>query len=677
MLNKFKILLIFFLGLVFFRWFGSNEIVGTDWPYFFNETLKQFPPLVPSWNTWQGNGLGWTNPAYFIQIFQNFTVIFYNWFNIPWIFVYKLLWFGLFVILSAFSMNYLLNIVLPPRKDFMKVIGIIIFATNTYILMIVDGGQMGVALSYSVAPLVLGIFIKLIKSFNLKNKICLSLSAGLALGIQVMFDPRIAYLVILCVFLYLIVHYGRELFNLSKLLNLFFYVFLIPGSIAILLHASWLLPSFLFRETLSGNFGEVYSGIGIVKFLSFASFSQSLSLLHPNWPENIFGKSYFMRPEFLPLPLIAFSSLVFLKKSRDLIENKFLIFFLTLGLIGSFLSKGANDPFGGIYLWFFSHVPGFVLFRDSTKFYLFTIIAYSILIPFTLELLGQKINIYFKKLKFISLYSLVFIFFIAFWLFLIRPVILGQLNGTFKVHEVPKEYVELKDFLNNQPEFSRVLWVPIQQRFRFFSNEHPPVDAVSLFNATNSAEIVKKIKEKSTEEYISNLSIKYLIVPYDSLGEIFLKDRKYDDTSYRLVVKGVESVNWLKEIKRFGKIVVFENPQAKSHIFLEGNGKVSSEMLSPINYEVNISISSPQTLIFSESYDSSWIIQENNKIIRSIKTKDGINSFVLNKTGIYSFNIHFSKDRYFQYGQVISIITLLIVLALLIILKNHCAQKKS
>ena len=34
----------------------------------------------------------------------------------------------------------------------------------------------------------------------------------------------------------------------------------------------------------------------------------ALSLLHPNWPENLFGKVYFLQPEFLILPILAFSA---------------------------------------------------------------------------------------------------------------------------------------------------------------------------------------------------------------------------------------------------------------------------------------------------------------------------------------------------------------------------------
>ena len=66
MKNKLNIVSIFIFGLiltlVYYRWFTFGPIIGGDWPFLFKETLKEFHLFVPYWNTWQGNGLGLTNP---------------------------------------------------------------------------------------------------------------------------------------------------------------------------------------------------------------------------------------------------------------------------------------------------------------------------------------------------------------------------------------------------------------------------------------------------------------------------------------------------------------------------------------------------------------------------------------------------------------------------------------
>ncbi len=642
------------LGLVYYRWFTLTPVVGGDWPYFFNETIREFTLTVPPWNTWYGNGLGGTSPIYFLQIYQNFTIFLSNSLNIPWIIIYKISWFGVFIVSSIFSSIFLLKTIFPNSNLWMKLIASLIFVTNTYVLMVADGGQMGVLLSYSLAPLVLASFIKLVKIFgNRVRKLEQGLVCGLILSAQVMFDPRIAYLTMLGVFVYFVTKFWIDKKNISKILNLIIYIFIIPVVSTVLIHAIWVLPYILIKQNFASNFGEAYSGVGIVKFLSFASFSQTLSLLHPNWPENIFGKSYFMKPEFLIIPIIAFSSLFFINKLKE--SKKEIIYFCILGLLGAFLAKGANPPFGEIYLKAFSNIPGFILFRDSTKFYALTILAYSVLIPFVLERVSNK----FSSIKFI-----VPIIFIFFWLFTINPAILGQLRGTFRSHEVPQEYLSLKDFINNQPEFFRTLWIPRQQRFTYLSNSHPPVEAIPLFKASSSAEIINKLRQKDAQKYLEKFAIKYVIVPYDSMGEIFQKDRKYDEMSYKNLIEDLNGIRWLKKVDGFGNIAVFQTPQYNDHVSVLDGKVISSKMITPYNYQVTVSTDKPTKLIFSESYDPYWQLR-NGETSNSKRTSENLNSFELTKTGTNTFQIYFMQEDYYSFGRIISVSALFVILLFL------------
>lgn len=644
------------LGLVYRGWFTLNPIIGGDWPFIFDETLSEFPLIPYPWNTWQANGLGGISQIYFLQIFQNSTTLFTNWLNIPWIIVYKILWFGLFIILSVFSSIYLSKTIFPNSHLWIKLISSIIFVTNTYVLMLADGGQMGVLLAYSLAPLALALFIRLIDSgYRFKSILIFSLS----LSAQVMFDPRVAYLTMIAILIYFIFISFFNKSSLFKFLYSIIYAFIIPGIITILIHAVWILPYILSKQNFSTDFGEAYSGIEIVKFLSFASFSQTLSLLHPNWPENIFGKSYFMRSEFLIIPIIVFSPLLFVKKIKDM--NKEIVYFFLLALLGAFLAKGSNPPFGEIYLSAFSNIPGFIFFRDSTKFYIFVILAYSILIPYALDKLSSKLF----NVRFI-----IPVLFIIFWIGTINPAILGRFNGTFKNHEVPREYLSLRDFINNQHNFFRTLWIPRQNRFTFYSNAHPSVEAIPLFKASSSAEIIAKLRNEDTISYLRNLSIKYIIVPYDPMGDIFQKDRKYDEESYKNLINDVGKISWLKKVDGFEKIVVFETPEQNDHIKLLNGKAISSKMITPYSYRVAVNLDKPTELIFSENYSPYWIIKENKNIIYSEKTLDNLNSFKLNKAGIYSFEIYFSQERYYVIGKIISVATFMLIACFILLQKN-------
>lgn len=549
------LLLLGIVSLVFRSWFINAEIIGGDWPYFYEETLKDFPLFPPVVSPFHGNGLGGVSSSFFIDQYLYFTIYIANLTNIPWATIYKIFWFWFFIFLSILSIYYLLKTVIKEIALWQIMIGGLIFTANTYILMVVAGGQMGIALAYSIAPLVVASFIKILQ--NLKPQLKNLLIAGLILGLQIMFDPRIAYITLVGIVLYILL---LIIIQKSKSLYISFNLLIAIG-VSILFNLFWIIP---LLSTGSIPVSEGLLSPAGLRFLSFADFSHSLSLLHPNWPENIFGKTYFLDSKFLILPIIAFSSLLFIK------NNRHVLFFSLLALVGAFLAKGSNAPFGEINQWLFQYVPGMNMFRDPTKFYLLIALSYSVLIPhstgviFNLIKSQSKFKISNFKLqiksdnKIFNFQNLFLIVIALYLLLLIRPALFGQLGGTFAKRDVLQEYVELKEFLHNQSKFFRTLWIPRQNRFSYFSYNHPSVEAIPLFKATNSAQIIYKLEDEKTRELLSKLAIKYIIVPYDPHGEIFIKDRKYNEKEYLEVIRKLEKISWIKRIEDFKEIAVFE-----------------------------------------------------------------------------------------------------------------------
>ncbi|MDO8660239.1 MAG: hypothetical protein Q7K54_06650, partial [Candidatus Parcubacteria bacterium] len=269
-----------FFGFIFFtfrNWFLTPQIIGGDWPYFFEETFKNYSFYFSSWNPFDGNGFGGMSPFYSLGIFHGFTVFLSQTFYISWAFIYKFSWFGLFLGLSIFSSIYLLRLVLPKITFWQQIFAAMIFTTNTYVLMMVSGGQMGVALAYSLAPLVLARFIKIIHNSSFpsilssgpKDIIHDSVIAGLVLALQVMFDPRIVYLTMLAVSIYCVscIRYYVSKRNILNTLYSIFYTLVIPIGITILLHAVWILP-FLFLR--SSSIPEGITSVEGFRFFSFA-----------------------------------------------------------------------------------------------------------------------------------------------------------------------------------------------------------------------------------------------------------------------------------------------------------------------------------------------------------------------------------------------------------------------
>lgn len=681
-----KIHLIYFaiflipLILVFRNWFFSSTIIGGDWPYFYQENVNSFSFLPPLWNPVQDGGLGGISLVYALDSYLYFTgAVFSHLLQIPWSIVYKIFWFGMFLLLSTFSIVSLTKEIFDKSSPQYLLPSIFVYLANTYILMVVGGGQMGVALGYALLPVVFVSFIKILNAFYQKKSFrsCLikSFIAGLFLALQVMFDFRIAYITLIGVaFYFLFTSRLQEVFaHKSRFFFLFLFTFIIPGVMTLLLHAFWLLP-FLFAGTSSvSQLGSAYTTTNAVTFFSFAKLGNTIALLSPYWPENIFGKIGFMKAEFLLIPVLAFSSLFFINnKEKKNEENdsikRAILFFALLGLIGAFLAKGANEPFGGLYLWMFNHIPGFLMFRDPTKWYMLVALSYSILLPYSIWNMYQWL----QSQKRIALFHLpkVFILLVIFYfLFLIRPALFSQLHGTFVTHIVPQDYSALKEMLSNQHQFSRTLWFPKMQRYGFVNSEHPAIEAGSLFKVSTSAELINSLHQENIKSKLASLSVAYLIVPYDSEDEIFLKDRKYDESQMKKLVKELDKISWIKRDMKFKKLAVYKVQNYNDHFVLQEKGKLSYQKDSDTEYTVSIISSNKNTLIFNDNYSSYWIAEIPNQKIKSIP-HNNLNSYQISETKgkELKIRVYFSLLKYYFIGSVISLMTLSAIVVLLVVL---------
>jgi len=659
-------------------------IVGGDWPYLWNAALTNLIHFPYAWDSFLNNGLGVSSiGTLWISAYLSATSLFST-LGFSWSAITIIFWLLPSIIGSFFS-AYILSKVFFKQHILVRVLSGIIYTANTYFLLVIGGGQLGVALAYAIAPFVLYRFIVLINN----PKLYFSIAAGICGAIVLLFDPRIAYIIFLSILFYAaFVSLFEQKKNRETLFPFILKVVVLPLLIIFFLHVFWILPLLIFHQNPVQSFGAVYTSLDAIRFFSFATFENSISLLHPNWPENIFGKTYFMKPEFILLPVFAFASLFFVSK-KNLKEGRHILFFSILAVIGAFLAKGANDPFGGIFVWMFGHVPGFIMFRDPTKWYTLVAISYSILIPFTIwKIYGflksrtqfSILNFQFLiKSKIFNLQNFFLTGFILYLFFLIRPVFLGQLDGILKPVKVSDDYTKLEQFLSSQQTFSRTFWVPAAQRFGFYSSLHPSVSARDFFKSVDNTQIINTLK--TSESLLQESVIKYVIVPYDSQGEIFLKDRKYNTEIYQSTISDVKKIPYLKQVDGFGKIAVFEvDPPAagiKDHFWSPAqNLNIKYKVINPTKYEVEIkNAQKGDLLIFSESYDRNWqAIMSSLRSssgqarlkVKSLKFGERFNRFILPEDGSYSLEIYYRPQDWVNIGLVISSLTLISVITFLV-----------
>ncbi len=670
------VILVILVLFTFRSWFTLGLLAGGDFQVYYKEMFHNFsffPP--PAWNWTLGAGLGVNGSS----LLWNYIVV-----QLPIVFFGNLLGFDWAQIQRVgYLYPYLiLSIVLPyyyARKLFSfpyAILGMSIFSFNTYILMLVGGGQIFLSLAYVLVPPAFYYFYQLLTGENkntraLVKTICL---CALLFSLQALFDIRIAYVTLVLILLFACINL---VFN-KKFKNILFLplVLFISG----LLHAFWVLPTAIVRENPLSGFGAEYTSYGILKFLSFAKFENTISLLQPNWPENIFGKVYFMRPEFLLFPVLAFSSLLFLRNEKK--EKKELVLFFTLAaIVGAFLAKGINEPFGGIYDFLFTNVPGFMMFRDPTKWYTLVAVSYSFLIPFTVWKIYEWLKSR-SKFSIFNLQNLFLLLIIFYLLFSIRPAWMGELDGIFKYTQIPAEYIRLEQFLAQDKIFFRTFWVPKTSLYSFYSPVHTIVVGSGFTREYSTSKVISTMQDKSFEKTLQDISVKYVIVPDDTESIIFLKDGKYDEKTYLKTIKDIRKIKWLKEINCsvvkllncsdpvFGKIAVFEVSNPKDHFWSERPGfKINYKNINPSKYEVVVENAiKGDRVVFAEGYDNNW--EASNKemgyYFKSVRYNKYFNSFILPKDGSYKIEIYFGPQKWVNIGLVVSVVTLFSVVTFLI-----------
>ncbi len=645
----FCFIVIFFL-VVFRGWFSSGVLSSGDWPYLYPSSISQIVSFS-SWDVLFNNGMGQSSlPKIWFDSYALSLVKIAN--TLSWPVFERLIWFFPYVLLS-FSGAYLLS-----RKIglgyYSNLLSGLIYSSNTYIILIVSGGQVGVFTAYAFLPYAFYGLYHLFNNFSIKNSVIF----GLLTSIVILLDLRIGYMFLLAVCVFSLFYL---LLNSKDLVKKAIYLFIIPGVIAFLLHFYWIFPILLMGRSPVSELSDIYASSDSLSFFSFAKLETAAGLLHPNWPENIFGKISFLRPEFLILPILGFMSLLFIDKESKPLKLSILSF-TVLGLVGIFLSKGTNDPFGEVYRAMFDFLPGFVMFRDPTKWYLFIALFFCILIPYCLEKLS-KINVTSKTIKNSSF--IFFVLFFVFWNFLIKDAYNGVLKGTLVSRNIPENYKTLASDLQKDGKFYRTLWVPQFSTFGYVSGLKPAIPAMDFFSATSQKDLKKKLKHPVTEKILKEASVKYIIIPDDIDGKIFTNGRKYDERVYQKTLKDLEGIEYLSKTNEYGKLVVFELKNPKDHFWsTSANVGIAYESKHPTRYVISLSnVKKGDKLIFTESYDRFWSATRKpndpsqRAMIPSVVYKSGnqgLNSFVLPDNGSYMLEVYYQPQKWINSGILVS-----------------------
>lgn len=676
--------------LIHRRWISFDIFTFLDYGFKFSETLVDYSNFT-SWvyrtDLGSPDMLLWRMPlmlsqslfghlGFDLNVADKFTILW------PW------------VILSVIAPYFLVKQITGSKIG--GIVGSLLFSYNTYFLSINSAGHFNISVASAFG--VLALFF-IVKAHETKDRLHLILSS-IALWVTGIYDLRVLYLIVLVHLLYgmycflFLVKKNRKKAFLALRLNL------TPLLLLLFLSAYWVIPilagkSISYSTLGSGLFGD-----------NFWSIDAAIALFHPFWTgaePNWFVKSD-VPFHYFSMPILALAGLVILRK------QKVIVFFGLMSLLGIFLAKQTDPPFGFLYIWLYENFPGFNAFREATKFYLLIAIGYSVLIGAFFKWLED----YRRKSNWLGILKLcsyaVFIFTLASNVY---PIFTGAIGSTYIPRSISSDAVKVNDYITGQREFFRTLSVPTHPHPWPYTSNNPRVSLANLIsrlkplyssdNPYLSHSMVEVMNHELIDSYLDRFSVKYISIPEenkvvkDDFYLFYGEDRQYyvqrlaNPTNLRRLDIGLEET------------ILFENQDFRPLIYSTTHMETIGENISitqlpfdrkaTSDYEFYIDgISSPIYVTFAQSFNEQWkasigssSLFKKNTLPESFHatTDIGLNSFkidpnyirknierenfAINNDGSLSFDvsIFYYPDEFIPVGISITLVTLVLMMGLM------------
>lgn len=544
-LKYFIILGIFVIGyaLTYKSWYFSfKPITFGDGGFLYKEFfIDLFNTLSPAWNGGINFGV---NSASTLNYFgYNFWGGVLAKFGFDWNFILRGIMF--YPLLVGFTISTLLVSRIFKNNVIVALIFGFVFSINTFIF-----AWLNMMVAYAILPIV----VLALYEYLSRKKIVWLLIFSLTFAFTLFYEIRVGFAalllsIILVIFYWVYNPMPRKIF-LRQLIQLTFSL-----GIVFSLSAFFVLP-LLQAENYSSISGITSQSLFGTQFYKL---QYSVSLMQPYWNGEAL-KVFFLQPlkfYFWIYPIFAFSALFFAKK------DKRIIYFSLIAIFGIFMGKGANIPFGGIYAWLYYNLPFFNFFREPIQWWVIIGFSYAVLIAYFFyyfyQAIEKLIKTKFPKVSIASIFAKILVTLPVIFLVLsiAIPAFDGRLGHGLNPVRFAQEYDLFRQFLLKEKDFYRTLSIPSNQRFTYFSSNHPYV----AFNY-----LPENLKSLNTK-LLSLESIRYIVLPDDVLGDVFVNS--YNNKHYENFIESARSNQEYKPLKRvagFGNIKMWENPNDIPHL---------------------------------------------------------------------------------------------------------------
>jgi hypothetical protein len=564
------------------QWFNPLSILQFgDWQYRPDEHVRQ---LITAWQTWvpfenMGSanilmssfpfrGIAWSSIANLGFSYDIATKVTLFW---P-------------VAIGSFLTSYLL--VHRVFKDkFVAVVAALFYGTTPYFL-ILQTAHLPIAVIYTLTPLLVYWLDKALHENGTHHWLLLTL--GFCVGIY--YDVRIMYIVALILVLW------AAVFVYTHRKVLVWRPYILPlimcGVVLVLANIFWLIPT---KIAAGGGLAE-QTGQGLFGNDLF-NLSRAFTIMRWSWTGSEIDRTFTPQPVPLYLwiaPIVAFVGLALSRRHR--LYRAVPIVFLIIALVGIFLTKQSAAPLPAAYQWLFDNFPGFALFREASKFYLLVSFGFMGLIAYSLVLLKENAAIARASKKF---WLTGFIVTTGAMLGLVgwnlKPATTEQLGGTFRNSTMPHDYVLLKKFIKDQPDYFRTYWLPRDSWWGFYDNRHPKIKASDVLgrdwavftdrSGGSRFDVAERnvaiFQQAFSKDLFSNTSVKYIVIPTrdaksgDDFFPIYGDDRQY-------FIDSLDTVSFLKRVNLGTKeLVIYENTAYRPYISTSTNLYAATNAVRP------------------------------------------------------------------------------------------------
>ncbi len=518
------IFLISICAISYQHWFFdiSGVLTDGDWDYISSTKAKGFLDLPNPYTLNEFGGFNYGSSFYPIMVI---------WGLLSFLFDYALIE-RIVYLWPASILGFFAPYLLCRKNGISKwasVTGALLFGFNTYMVSS-RTGHLTLAVAFGLILIGFSYFIGEPNKISKRRD---ELIASIFLGISAWYEPR-AYLIGLLLF-FMYTHQSL-LAVVPKNKSVKQKSFLFILSVTILLNSFWLLP-YLMQSKANSNFIFTRELFGA----SYQDLAHAVTSVHPYWN----GES-FVRFQLQKIPLINWMiTAVMLYGGLVYRRDPTIRFFLLVFIVGVILAKQQSEPFGILYELLYKYLPGFSLYRESTKFYFLVALAHSIIVARSISLSSSS---YFSAPKnSYILASSIFVFISC--INIIYSLQVGKIDDLRTPRIIPKSYIYLNEWIEKNTKNERILWLPQKNRWISHLEVHHP-----FLTYGNSKEIISQeldgvtnitldqfIQNSRFIEFLEKNEIAYIGMTYSSLDQDSINATK-DFGEYFSILNVMENI---------------------------------------------------------------------------------------------------------------------------------------